>query len=282
MRPNDKTSNRTTMGPVWWLFSLFVLAGCSGDSNVTRTLILATTTSTRDSGLLDVLIPQFERESGVRVRVIAVGSGQAIELGRRGDADVLLTHSPELEEQFMRDGLGEQQHALMYNDYVLVGPEADPAQASQASSFAAAFRKIHEAGSPFVSRGDHSGTHQREMAIWHDAGLEPSGPWYLRGGSGMAETLRIADQKQAYTVADQATWLASRRQLDLQVVSSGDPMSRNWYRVTRVRGKESLQVPSEAAGEFIQFLLSEESRRTIARFGIEEFGEPLFFLAIEP
>jgi tungstate transport system substrate-binding protein len=232
------------------------------------TLTLATTTSTRDTGLLDVLLPRFEEQTHVRVKVVAVGSGQALELGRRGDADVLLTHAPEAEQRFMAEGFGAERRSLMYNDFVLVGPAADPAQVRGGKSIVEAFRQLARAQVTFVSRGDESGT---------QAGLTPAGDWYLAAGSGMAAVLRLAGEKRGYTLSDRATYLSQRRSLGLAVLGEGDPLLRNSYAVILVSPAKHPHVQRQAARQFLEFLLSPEIQRAIAEFGVKEFGQPLFF-----
>ena len=188
-----------------------IAGGCSTPTDAHRSLTLATTTSTQDSGLLDVLIPLFAQETGIEVKVVAVGTGQALEIGRRGDADVLLTHVPESEQQFMSAGFGESRREVMYNDFVLVGPKEDPAHVKGQSSIVAAMREVADAKAAFVSRGDESGTHLKEKAIWHNAAVTPEGDWYLSAGSGMAATLRIASEKHGYALTDRATFLRNRK-----------------------------------------------------------------------
>jgi tungstate transport system substrate-binding protein len=251
-------------------------AGCSG--RPARELTLATTTSTQDSGLLDVLVPLFrERSGGIEVRVVAVGTGQALELGRRGDADVLLVHDPEAEQRFLDQGHGILPRRVMHNDFVLVGPPGDPAGIRGMRSAARAFAKIARKGALFVSRGDGSGTHAREKEMWRRAGVEPRGAWYLSAGSGMGAVLRLADQKRAYTLADRGTFLALRTGLELAVLSEGDALLRNQYRVIVVNPQMHPHVRAQAARRFADFLLGAEAQRAIGAFGKERFGQPLFF-----
>jgi tungstate transport system substrate-binding protein len=240
-------------------------------------LTLATTTSARDTGLLDVLGPQFKQATGTEIKVIAVGSGQAMELGRRGDADVLLTHSPAAEKQFLDEGFGVGREEVMWNDFFLVGPEADPAAVKGQTSAAEAFARIAKAKAPFVSRGDESGTHVKEKGIWQKAGIKPEGAWYLQSGSGMAETLRLASEKRAYTLADRASFLTLRKRLDLAVALKGDPALENRYSVMLVNPARHPHVQAEAARKFKEFLLSPPVQATIARFKADELGEPIFF-----
>ena len=256
---------------------LLVAMGCSGKDDPPPTITLATTTSTRDSGLLDALAPKFEKQTGIEVKVVAVGSGQALEFGRRGDADVLLTHAPAAEKEFMAQGFGEERQAVMHNDFVLVGPTADPAKISGEKSITLAFARIAGSNSPFVSRGDESGTHLKERRIWQQADIEPDSPWYLQAGTGMANVLRMADQKNAYTLSDRGTFLAQRRQLVLTVLCEGDPLLQNDYSVILVKHDKLPHVNREPARRFVDFLLSRDVQKMIGDFGVDKFGEPLFF-----
>jgi tungstate transport system substrate-binding protein len=240
---------------------------------------LATTTSARDTGLLDALGPQFKEATGIEIKVIAVGSGQAMELGRRGDADVLLTHSPAAEKQFMEEGFGKDRQEVMWNDFFLVGPDADPAQVKGQTSVTEAFARIAKSKSPFVSRGDDSGTHVKEKGFWQKANIKPEGEWYIQAGAGMAETLRLANQKKAYTLADRASYLTLRKRLELAVVLRGDPALENRYSVILVNPQKHPHVQAEAARRFKDFLLSPAVQATIARFKVDELGEAVFFTA---
>lgn len=241
-----------------------------------ETLILATTTSTQDSGLLDVLLPAFEAEAGIRVKTVAVGSGEALAMGRRGDADVLLVHSRTAEDAFMAEGFGALRLDVMHNDFVLVGPGADPAGA-RGSDALEAFRRIFEAGAAFVSRGDRSGTHKKEQDVWKRAGLDPSGrSWYLSAGQGMGETARIASEKRAYTLIDRGTWLALRRTLDLEVVSEGAQDLLNTYRVIVVSPEKHPKTHVEEARRFAEWLVAPKTQKRIGEFGREKYGRPLF------
>jgi tungstate transport system substrate-binding protein len=261
---------------ILYLLAAACSLGCKGnDSAPQATLVLATTTSTQDSGLLDELLPAFQRQTGIEVKVVAVGSGQAIELGRRGDADVLLTHSPAGEEQFVADGFARERLPVMHNDFVIVGPSADPANLKQTDSAAEALGVVAAGNHPFVSRGDDSGTHQRELALWKAAGIEPRGDWYLSAGAGMGQTLRIASEKKAYALTDRATWLALRSELGSAVLVEGNEELLNRYSVLVVRRNKSAAV-QRAAEQFAQFLRSPEGRQIIGQFGQEKFGQPLF------
>ena len=254
-----------------------LVAGCTQSPDASKTLMLATTTSTRDSGLLDVLVPMFETETGIEVKVVAVGSGQALELGKRGDADVLLTHAPDAEEKFMAAGHGDQRHPVMHNDFVLVGPQTDPANVGHQTAITEAFRRIAQNASPFISRGDESGTHMKEKTIWSDGKIEPQGQWYIRGGAGMAEALRMASEKRAYTLSDRGTFFAQQVRLDLTILCEGDPVLQNPYTVIVVSSERHPSVNHHAASRFAEFLLSQNVQTVIGEFGVERFGQPLFF-----
>jgi tungstate transport system substrate-binding protein len=238
---------------------------------------LATTTSTQDSGLLDVLVPLFHEQTGTEVKVVAVGTGQALELARRGDADVLLVHDPEAERLFMDQSWGVGRRPVMYNDFVLVGPSADPAGIKGAPSVAASFAGIARAGAPFVSRGDESGTHAKERTVWQKSGVEPQGPWYIKAGAGMGQVLRMASEKRAYTLSDRGTFLAQRRGLDLDILYEGDPLLKNQYSVILVNPEKHPHVRSVAARRFADFLLTPATQKVIADFGRDRYGQPLFF-----
>jgi tungstate transport system substrate-binding protein len=240
--------------------------GPSGDT------VLATTTSTQDSGLLDALVPSFEDGSECVVKTVAVGSGQAMEMGERGDADVLLVHSPDDERQFMADGHGVSRAAVMHNDFVIVGPPDDPAGLSQATDAADALRRIARAKAPFASRGDDSGTHSKELELWEESGVDPSGSWYVETGQGMGETLTIANQQQAYTLADRGTFLATDG-LQSQIAFEGSPDLRNDYHVIVV---DHEGTNTGCAKEFSAWIRRPSVQQTIGGFGVEEYGEQLF------
>ncbi len=257
------------------MVACFVL-GCASKSPPARELTLATTTSTQDSGLLDVLLPDFQRESGVKVKVIAVGSGQALELGRRGDADILLTHSPQAEKKFMEEGWGGIRQAVMHNDFVIVGPAEDRNNLKNAHTAAEAFKIIAEAELPFVSRGDESGTHQKEITIWKSAGVDPNGAWYIRAGAGMAQTLRMAHEKKAFVLSDRATYLTLKNELELVVQFEGDEQLLNHYSVMTINPEKHSHIHQDDAKRFVEFLMSPNARKTIGSFGVELYGQALF------
>ena len=246
---------------------------CGGGNEV----ILATTTSTRDSGLLEVLVPAFEEARGYHVKIIAVGSGQALELGRRGDADVLLVHAPAAEAEFMAEGYGANRRWVMHNDFVVLGPADDPAGVRDAPDALQALRAIAEGGVPFISRGDDSGTHKLELSLWGELGVGPAGAsWYKESGQGMAATLQIAGQRSAYTISDRATYLTLRERLDLEVVHEGDPRLLNLYHVIQVNPERFDGVNAKGAEAFVAFLVSDEAQALIDDFGVDRFGRPLF------
>jgi tungstate transport system substrate-binding protein len=238
-------------------------------------LILATTTSTQDSGLLDELLPAFTRDTGWKVRTLAVGSGQAIELGRRGEADVLLVHSPAAEEKFAAEGTAGQRRLVMHNDFVVVGPPDDPAGIKGMGSVEA-MKKIAAAQAVFVSRGDDSGTNAKEKDLWSKVGLEPRGRWYQSTGQGMGATLRVASEKSGYTLSDRATYLAQRDTLGLDVLSEGDPGLLNVYHVIELTAKAGRRVRTDAGRAFADWIVSAPVQQTIGRFGTAKFGQPLF------
>ena len=249
------------------------IAGCGdeGDDSV----ILATTTSTQDSGLLDELIPRFERESGLEVKTIAVGSGEAIELGARGEADVVLAHSPAAEQELMTAGKGGGRRTVMHNDYVVVGPPGDPAGVRGVEA-ARALARVAEAKAPFVSRGDESGTHAFELGLWEDAGVDPGGGWYQESGQGMGATLQIANDKNAYTISDRGTYLATESARDLEVLVEGGAELLNVYHVIDIAEDAGERVNAEGGQALADWLVAPAAQNAIKTFGVEEFGEPLF------
>jgi tungstate transport system substrate-binding protein len=252
------------------LLAAIVLEG--GQTNV----ILATTTSTQDSGLLDDLVPIFEKQTGIKVKVIAVGTGEALAMGRRGDADVLLVHARSAEDAFMAAGFGSLRRDVMHNDFVLVGPAADPAKV-RGFPIQTALKQIAGASALFATRGDGSGTHSRELALWRQAGFDPpNGAWYLSTGQGMGETARIASEKAAYLLIDRGTFLALRSVLSLAVVCEGGPDLRNPYGVIVVNPERFPGVHAEEARALADWLVSPATQRLIGQFGKARFGEPLF------
>ena len=240
-------------------------------------VLLATTTSTRDAGLLDALLPVFTRKTGYTVKVIAVGSGQALELGRRGDADVVLSHAPEQERALADSGYFVDRRLVMHNDFLVVGPPDDPAGLRGAHGAGEAFRRVAERGHRFVSRGDRSGTHQLERMLWRRIGVEPPrGGWYVESGQGMGETLQIADEKRAYTLTDRATYLVWRAKIRLAVLVEGDALLYNVYHVMEVSPRNAPRVNAPGGRALADFLLDPETQRLIGEFGKRRFGQSLF------
>jgi tungstate transport system substrate-binding protein len=243
-----------------------------------KNIILATTTSTQDTGLLDTLIPIFEKKTGYFVKTIAVGSGQAMAMGQKGEADVLLVHSPEAEMKFMAGQYGINRRLVMHNDYVIVGPAADPARIKGSSTSPEAFRKIASSGSLFVSRGDNSGTHSKEKAIWKAAAINPEGQkWYQQTGLGMGQTLNVAAEKKGYTLADRGTWLSLQKNLGLPILMEGDPILLNIYHVIEVNHAKWPKVNAPGAKAFADFMVSPATQKIIKTFGVSKYGSPLFF-----
>jgi len=243
-----------------------------------KNLILATTTSTQDSGLLDVLIPVFEKKTGYFVKTIAVGSGQAMAMGQKGEADVLLVHSPEAEKKFMAEGFGINRLIVMHNDFVVVGAPADPAGIKGAKGTPEAFKKIAAAGALFLSRGDNSGTHAREKGVWKAVGLNPEGQrFYQQTGLGMGQTLNVAAEKKGYTLSDRGTYLTMKKNLGLDILKEGDPILLNVYHVIQVSPAKWPRVNADGAKAFSDFMVSAETQGIIKTFGIARFGGALFF-----
>jgi tungstate transport system substrate-binding protein len=240
------------------------------------TVILSTTTSTQDSGLLDVLVPMFERTSGFTVKTISVGTGQALALAARGEADVTLAHAPSLEKKYVADGKMTNRRLVMYNDFVVIGPEDDPAKIKGEKSALAAFRKIAAAGSRFVSRGDKSGTHTLEQGLWKQAGVAPSGSWYIESGQGMGATLGIADDRKAYTLTDRATLLAFSKRVRLGIMVEGDRPLLNVYAVMEVNPANGPRVNVAGGKAFAEFMLAPATQAVIKTFGVDKYGQALF------
>ena len=267
-----------------WRNCLFVgllaagIIGCRRESATRPVMTIATTTSVRDTGLLDILTSMFQQEQQVDAKVVAVGSGQAIELARRGDADVLITHAPEMERKFVADGFGVERRPFMRNEFIIVGPVDDPAGIEGQHDGAAALGTIAQREATFVSRGDESGTHVKERSLWERTGAQHDGPWYVEAGTGMAATLRMAHEKGAYTLTDRGTYLSLRSELDLPIMVEGDPALENIYSVTVVSSEKHPHVNSAAAEAFADFLFSPRGQRTIAKFGVDRFGEAMFHL----
>jgi len=258
--------------------ALLIAVGClSPAGGAENSLILATTTSTYDTGLLDVLLPPFENQCKCKVKVIAVGTGQALRTARDGSADVVLVHDRTAEEQFVADGFGVKRYDVMFNDFVLVGPLEDPAKVAGTKDAVGVFGTISRSRALFASRADESGTHKKELAIWKKAGLTPSGPSYLQVGSGMAATLRVANEKGAYCLTDRGTWLAHKKELTgLAVIAEKDPILLNYYSVIAVSPAKHPNVNAVAAEKFIKFLTGSQGQKIIRDFGKDKYGEALF------
>jgi len=241
-----------------------------------KKVILATTTSTQDTGLLDELLPIFKEKTGYEVSTIAVGSGEALKMGQEGNADVLLTHAPASEKPLVENGDVINYQLVMHNDFVIVGPANDPAKIKGMKSATDSFKKIMDSGSAFVSRGDDSGTHKKEKSIWEKLNVEPKGDWYIEAGAGMGDTLRMASEEQAYTLTDRGTYLAWKDKLDLEVMVEGDKVLLNIYHVMQVNPEKNDKINAEGAKAFVEFMVSPDTQKIIEDFGKDKYGEPLF------
>ncbi|HEX9393937.1 MAG TPA: substrate-binding domain-containing protein [Gemmatimonadales bacterium] len=240
-------------------------------------VLLATTTSTRDAGLLDSLLPVFEKQSGYTVKVIAVGSGEALQLGRRGDADVVLAHAPAAERALADSGYFVRRRLVMHNMFLIVGPPDDPARVRDMRSAVAALRRIDSLGAPFVSRGDHSGTHLRELELWRRGGVSaPAGVWYMESGQGMGQTLQMAEEKRAYVLTDIATYLAWRDRVSLVPLVQGDPALYNVYHVLELNPKNAPRINVEGGRALADFFVAPATQRLIGEFGRRRFRQSLF------
>jgi tungstate transport system substrate-binding protein len=243
-----------------------------------KNIILATTTSTQDTGLLDVLIPIFEKQTGYFVKTIAVGSGQAMAMGQKGEADVLLVHSPDAEKKFITEGLGVNRRLVMHNDFIIVGPGADQAKIKNTKSATQAFKLIASADALFLSRGDNSGTHSQEKKLWKAAGINPEGQkWYQQTGLGMGQTLNVAAEKKGYTLADRGTYLAMKKNLGMDILVEGDAALLNIYHVMEVNVAKWPKVNAAGAKAFADFMVSRQTQNIIKSFGVDKYGSALFF-----
>jgi tungstate transport system substrate-binding protein len=256
------------------LVLLFLCARAGADAP--RPVILATTTSVQDTGLLDVVLPRFTKKTGIPVKPIAVGTGQALALAAKGEADLVLVHSPEAEEKFMAEGHGKRRRPFAHNDFVIVGPPADPAHVKAQKHAAAALAAIAAARATFVSRGDDSGTHKKERALWKAAGLEPARPWYVETGSGQAQTLLVASQRRGYALSDRGTFLSLKGKVELAVVNEGDPALLNRYSVIELDAAKHPGINAAGGGALADFLVSPEIQTLLASYGKDKFGQPLF------
>ena len=269
------SANRLTRScVVLWLAVLALsLAPVSAQQG---SVILSTTTSTQDSGLLDVLVPMFEKQSGYTVKTISVGTGQALVLAAKGDADVALVHAPELEKKYVAEGKLLNRRLVMYNDFIIIGPKEDPANTRNAKGARAALKAIAESQSRFVSRGDNSGTHVLEKSLWKMAGIEPKGSWYIEAGQGMGATLGIANERNAYTITDRGTYLALGKRVTLPILVEGDKALLNVYSVMEVNPANGPRINSAGGKAFADFMVSPLTQKVIRNFGVEKFGQSLF------
>lgn len=261
---------------VFMLAALMCPSPIYASTAVESTMTLATTTSTQDSGLLDTLIPAFEKEYNTRVKVVAVGSGQAMEMGRKGDADVLLVHSRKAEDQFVADGFGINRKDVMHNQFLIVGPKNDPAKIKGMTDATAAFKKIAAAKCKFISRADKSGTNVKELDIWSKAKITPAGRWYIEAGQGMGDTLMMANEMNAYTLSDDATYLTWRNKTGLIQMVSGDKFLYNPYGVIAVNPAKYPSIHKNAANAFINFITGSKGQNMVAAYGVSRFGKALF------
>jgi tungstate transport system substrate-binding protein len=242
-----------------------------------KDVILSTTTSTVDSGLLDDLIPRFEKKTGYRVKTIAVGTGQALAMGEKGEADVLLVHAPASEKKLVDSGVAINYQLVMHNDFIIVGPAADPAKIKGKTS-ADAFKAIEASGAVFISRGDDSGTNKKELSLWKEAGIVPTGkPWYQESGQGMGATLLLASEKAGYTLTDRATYLAQKANVKLEILCEGDKPLLNIYHVMQVNPEKFSKVNAAGAKAFVEFMIAPETQKIIGEFGKDKYGAALFF-----
>ena len=240
------------------------------------TLILSTTTSTQDSGLLDVLVPLFEKKTGLTVKTISVGTGQALALAARGEADVALVHAPSPERKYVEKGKMQNRRLVMYNDFVIIGPEDDPAKIKGVPKAVDALKRIAETQSHFVSRGDKSGTHLLELGLWKQAGVAPTGAWYIESGQGMGQTLGIANDRRAYTSADRGTWLAFQKRISLPILVEKDKPLLNIYSVMEVNPANGPRVNVAGGKAFADFMVAADTQAVIKTFGVDKYGQPLF------
>jgi tungstate transport system substrate-binding protein len=265
---------------LWAAIALSVmLAGQAGGSPVlaAQAVILSTTTSTQDSGLLDVLVPMFEKRTGYTVKTISVGTGQALALGAKGEADVCLVHAPDSEKKYVADGLLLNRRLVMHNDFIIAGPAGDPARIKGLASAVDALKRIAESKATFVSRGDNSGTHQLEKKLWREAKIQPAGTWYLQSGQGMGATLMIASEKRGYAVTDRGTFLAFQKRVQLVNLVERDRILLNIYSVLEANAAKFPRVNAAGGKAFADFMVSKETQEVIKTFGVDKYGEPLFF-----
>ena len=247
-----------------------------GADQASRNVILSTTTSTQDSGLLDVLIPLFEKQTGFSVKTVSVGTGQALALAAKGDADVALVHAPSLEKQYVADAKLLNRRLVMYNDFVIIGPKEDPAKIKSVKTALAALKLIEQSKSRFVSRGDNSGTHNLEKSLWKEAVIQPQGDWYIETGQGMGATLGIANERDVYTITDRGTLLALGKRVNLPILIEGDKALLNIYSVMEVNPANGPRINSAGGKAFADFMVAPQTQNVIKNFGVEKFGQSLF------
>ncbi len=261
---------------LWLLLAALLTCPTGAAIAQSNAVILSTTTSTQDSGLLDVLVPMFEKQSGLSVKTISVGTGQALALAARGEADVTLAHAPGVEKKYVEDGKMSNRRLVMYNDFVIIGPADDPAKIKGLPKAVDALKRIAESESRFVSRGDKSGTHVLEQGLWKQAGLEPRGAWYIESGQGMGQTLGIANDRRAYTLTDRGTYLAFQKRVDLPILVEKDRPLLNIYSVMEVNPANGPRVNVAGGKAFAEFMLAPETQAVIKAFGVDKYGQPLF------
>ena len=261
---------------ILFLISLWSLNIVEAAKPTQQNVILSTTTSTQDSGLLDVLLPLFEKQTGYSVKTVSVGTGQALALAAKGDADVALVHAPSLEKQYVAESKLLNRRLVMYNDFVIIGPREDPAKVRSSKSASGALKAIEQAKVSFVSRGDNSGTHILEKSLWKAAGIEPKGTWYIETRQGMGATLNIANERNAYTITDRGTYLALRNRLKSPILVEGDRALLNIYSVMEVNPTNGPRINSVVGKAFADFMVAPETQNVIRNFGAEKFGQSLF------
>src|SRR5512132_3240738 len=258
------------------LVILSILSLAAPAAAQSATVILSTTTSTQDSGLLDVLVPMFEKRTGMTVKTISVGTGQALALAARGEADIALVHAPSVERKYVEEGKMRNRRLVMYNDFVVIGPEDDPAKIKGMAKAVDALKRIAGTQSRFVSRGDKSGTHVLELGLWKQAGVEPKGAWYIESGQGMGQTLGIANDRRAYTITDRGTWLAFQKRISLPILVEKDKPLLNIYSVMEVNPANGPRVNTADGKAFADFMVAAETQSVIKDFGVDKYGQPLF------
>jgi len=261
---------------LWLVIGALLVAPATPAAAQSSVVILSTTTSTQDSGLLDVLVPLFEKQTGLSVKTISVGTGQALALAARGEADVTLAHAPSVEKKYVEEGKMSNRRLVMYNDFVIIGPAEDPAKIKGLPKAVDALKRIAESQSRFVSRGDKSGTHVLEQALWKQAGIEPKGAWYIESGQGMGQTLAIANDRRAYTLTDRGTYLAFAKRVDLPILVEKDRPLLNIYSVMEVNPANGPRVNVAGGKAFAEFMLGPATQAVIRTFGVEKYGQPLF------